>query len=93
MTRQPYRLCYLLTSARGFLVDLWEGVPTWEAAPHRAIENQLCWLDLAVARKKRIDLQRQLPELVVSLTLLEFVKEGSTWAPVAQRALGGEVMK
>jgi hypothetical protein len=93
MTRQPHRLCYLITSARGFLVDLWEGTATWEAAPHRAIENHLCWLDVAVARKKMKELQRQLPELVVSLTLLEFVKEETSWVPVAQRALGGEVVK
>jgi hypothetical protein len=93
MTPQPNRFCYLLTSAKGFLVDLWEGVPTWETAPHRAIENHLCWLDVAAARKKMKELQRQMPELVVSLTLLEFVKEETTWVPVTQRALGGEVVK
>jgi hypothetical protein len=74
-------------------VDLWDGVPTWEGAPHRAVENHMCWLDVAVARRKVKELQKQMPELVLSLALLEFVKERTTWMPKAQRALGGEVLK
>jgi hypothetical protein len=93
MTPQPTRFCYLITSAKGFLVELWGNAPTWEAAPHRALENHLCWLDVAVARKKMKALQASMPELVVSLTLIEFVKERTTWMPKTQRALGGEVMK
>jgi hypothetical protein len=72
-------------------VDLWEGAPVWESAPHRAIENHFCWLDVVVARHKMKEFQRQMPELVVSLVLLEFVKEKTIWVPVTQRALGGEV--
>jgi len=83
----PTRLCYLISSSKGFLLGFDYNEPEWGCAAHLALERQYAWLDLAVAKQKLKAAQKLLPELTLSLVLLEFVKTDGKWEPVTQRGM------
>ena len=87
MTRykQNRRLAYLITSPKGFLTDLWAGNAAWSCAAQQAIDSGMAWLDLTTAKQKCAECQALLPEVLLSLTLVEFIKEGSSWKPIHQQ--------
>jgi hypothetical protein len=83
----PTRLCYLISSPKGFLLGFDYNEPEWGCAAHLALERQYAWLDLAVAKQKLKAAQKLIPQLNLSLVLLEFVKEGTQWRPLSQRGV------
>lgn len=89
--KKPTRLCYLITSPRGYLVELWEGKALWSPVPHNALTAGNAWLDLQVAKEKLKHCQRALPNVTLSLQLIEFVKEGATWVALCQEGVPADV--
>jgi hypothetical protein len=83
----PTRLCYLISSPKGFLLGFDYSEPEWGCAAHQALERSYAWLDLQVANQKLKAAQALLPQLTLSLVLLEFVKEGIHWRPLSQRGV------
>jgi hypothetical protein len=81
------RLVYMISSPKGFLVDLWDGTPRWSCVAQAAVENSMAWLDLTIARQKCKECQMVLPHILLSLTLVELHKEGGTWRPVHQQGV------
>jgi hypothetical protein len=83
----PTRLCYLISSPKGFLLGWDYNDPEWGCAAHQAVDRYYAWLDLQVAKQKLKLAQKLLPELTLSLVLLEFVKNNGKWEPVTQRGV------
>lgn len=70
---------YIITNNQGkFLIDLWQGKPTWSVAAQEAVTTGHAWLDLATARAKCLDCQRLLGE-PLRLSLLMFIKINGSW--------------
>jgi hypothetical protein len=84
---KPTRLCYLISSPKGFLLGWDYNDPEWGCAAHMAVDRYYAWLDLQVAKQKLKLAQKLLPELTLSLVLLEFVKNNGRWEPVNQRGV------
>jgi hypothetical protein len=85
--KTPTRMCYLISSPKGFLLGWDYNDPEWGCAAHQALSNNYAWLDLQVAKQKLKVAQKLLPELTLSLVLLELVKEGTQWRPLSQRGV------
>jgi len=83
----PTRLCYLISGPKGFLLGWDYNEPEWGCSAHQAVERYHAWLDLAVANQKLKAAQARLPQLNLSLVLLEFVKDGTHWRPLSQRGV------
>lgn len=83
----PTRFCYLISSSKGFLLGWDYNEPEWGCAAHQALERSYAWLDLQVAKQKLKTAQALLPQLTLTLVLLEFVKDGIDWRPLSQRGV------
>lgn len=78
---------YLVTDGKGrFLIDMFNGKPTWSVVAHEAALTGHWWLDLASAKAKCLEAQRLLDE-PLRLTLVNFCRADGRWVAASQQGV------
>jgi hypothetical protein len=78
---------YLVTDGKGhFLVDFWNGKPTWSVAAHEAALTGHWWPDLVSAKAKCLEVQKLLGQ-PLRLALVDFCRVNGKWEAVNQQGV------